>query len=85
MAKLTENSNAVYEYLKANGGKVSVNELATALDKTSRSVSANVNDLVKKGLAIRVKEDVEGEEKPVAYAVLAADHADAYEALPERK
>ena len=85
MAKLTENSNAVFEYLKANGGKVSIDELCTALDKTARSIGANVTDLKKKGLAEREYVEVEGAEKPVTYAVLTPDYAAAYEALPERK
>ena len=43
--KLTAKSNEVFEYIKANGGKVSIDELATALDRTTRSVNANVTDL----------------------------------------
>ena len=68
--KLTEKSNEVFEYVKANGGKVSIPELATALDRTERSVGANVTDLTKKKLAVREKVEVEGAEKPVTYVVL---------------
>ena len=68
--KLTEKSNEVFEYVKNNGGKVSVPELATALDRTERSVGANVTDLTKKGLAVREKVEVDGAEKPVTYVVL---------------
>lgn len=68
--KLTEKSNEVFEYVKANGGKVSIPELAQALDRTARSVGANVTDLTKKGLAEREKVEVEGEDKPVTYVVL---------------
>ena len=68
--KLTEKSNEVFEYVKANGGKVSIPELAQALDRTARSVGANVTDLTKKGLAEREKVAVEGEDKPVTYVVL---------------
>lgn len=68
--KLTEKSNEVFEYVKANGGRVSIPELAQALDRTPRSVGANVTDLTKKGLAEREKVEVEGEEKPVTYVVL---------------
>jgi DNA-binding MarR family transcriptional regulator len=68
--KLTEKSNEVFEYVKNNGGKVSISELAAALDRTERSVGANVTDLAKKGLAVREKVEVEGEEKPVTYVVL---------------
>lgn len=68
--KLTEKSNEVFEYVKNNGGKVSIPELAQALDRTERSVGANVTDLTKKGLAVRDKVEVEGADKPVTYVVL---------------
>ena len=68
--KLTEKSNEVFEYVKTNGGKVAIPELAQALDRTERSVGANVTDLTKKGLAEREKVEVEGGEKPVTYVVL---------------
>ena len=71
--KLTEKSNEVFEYVKANGAKVSIPELAQALDRTERSVGANVTDLIKKGLAVREKVEVEGAEKPVTYVVLTED------------
>lgn len=67
---LTSKSNEVFEYLKNNGGKVSIDELANATGRSARSVGANVLDLTKKGLVVREKEEVEGAEKPVAYAVL---------------
>ena len=50
--KLTEKSNEVFEYVKNNGGKVSIPELADALGRSERSVGANVTDLTKKGLAL---------------------------------
>lgn len=68
--QLTAKSNEVFEYLKNNGGKVSIEELANATGRSARSVGANVLDLTKKGLVVREKEEVEGAEKPVAYAVL---------------
>lgn len=70
--KLTEKSNEVYTYVKENGGKVSVDELCEALGRAPRSINANITDLCseKKGLAMRVKEEVEGAEKPVTYIVL---------------
>ena len=40
--KLTDKSSEIFEYVKANGGKVSIPELAQALDRTERSVGANV-------------------------------------------
>lgn len=68
--QLTAKSNEVFEYLKNNGGKVSIEELANATGRSARSIGANVLDLTKKGLVVREKEEVEGAEKPVAYAVL---------------
>lgn len=69
--KLTEKSMAVLDYVKANGGKVSIDELAAALDRTTRSVGANVTDLTKKELAVREKVAGEGEDaKDITYVVL---------------
>lgn len=68
--KLTEKSQIVFEYLKNNGGKVSIEELANATGRSARSIGANVLDLTNKGLVVREKEEVEGAEKPVAYAIL---------------
>lgn len=68
--KLTEKSTEVLDYAKANGGKVSIPELAEALGRGPRSVGANVTDLTKKGLAQREKVEVEGADKPVTYVVL---------------
>ena len=68
--KLTEKSMEVLNYIKTNGGKVSIAELAEALGRSERSVGANVTDLTKKELAAREKVEVEGMEKPVTYVVL---------------
>ena len=68
--KLTEKSQTIFEYLKANGGRVSIEELANATGRSARSVGANVLDLQKKKLVVRENEEVEGADKPVAYAVL---------------
>lgn len=65
--KLTEMSSAVFNYVKENGGRVSIEELCTALNRTARSVGANVTDLAKKELVVREKVTVEGQEKPVTY------------------
>lgn len=65
--KLTEMSNEVFNYVKENGGRVSIDELANAVGRTTRSVGANVTDLSKKGLVVRDKVTVEGAEKPVTY------------------
>ena len=71
--KLTEKSLEVFNYVKENGGRVSVEELATGLNRTPRSVNANVTDLCseKKGLAMREKVTPEGEAaKPITNVVL---------------
>ena len=58
--KLTEKSQTVFDYIKANGGKVTIDELCSALDKAPRSINANVTDLSKKGLVTREKVAGEG-------------------------
>lgn len=68
--KLTQMSQAVLDYVKENGGKVAISELAAALNRSERSVGANVTDLKKKELAVREKVAVDGEEKPITYVVL---------------
>jgi predicted transcriptional regulator len=69
--KLTEKSMEVYNYIKENGGRVSIEELAAGLNRTARSVNANVTDLAKKELASRDKVKGEGEDaKDITYVVL---------------
>ena len=69
--KLTEKSMEVYNYIKENGGRVSIDELAAGLNRTARSVNANVTDLTKKELAARDKVKGEGEDaKDITYVVL---------------
>ena len=68
--KLTQMSQAVLDYVKENGGKVAISELAAALNRSERSIGANVTDLKKKELAVREKVAVDGEEKPITYVVL---------------
>ena len=71
--KLTEKSLEVFNYVKDNGGRVSIEELAAGLNRTARSVNANVTDLCSemKGLAMREKVTPEGEDaKPINYVVL---------------
>lgn len=65
--KLTEMSSEVFNYVKENGGRVSIEELANAVGRSARSVGANVTDLSKKGLVVRDKVTVEGAEKAVTY------------------
>lgn len=71
--KLTEKSAEVFNYVKENGGRVSVEELVNATGRTSRSINANVNDLCseRKGLCMREKVKGEGEDaKDVTYVML---------------
>lgn len=67
--KLTKMSKEVFNYVKGNGGKVSIDELTNATGRNSRSVGANVTDLKKKGLADRVKEKG-ADDKEVTYVQL---------------
>lgn len=71
--KLTEKSSEVFNLVKANGGRMSVDALVEATGRTARSVNANITDLCseKKGLAIREKVAGEGEDaKDITYVVL---------------
>ena len=69
--KLTEKSMEVFNYVKENGGRVSINELVEATGRAARSINANVTDLCKKPLAVREKEAGEGEDaKEITYVVL---------------
>ncbi len=69
--KLTEKSQAVFDYVKTNGGKVAIEELVEALERPARSISATVNDLCKKGLTVReVIEPKSDDEKKITYVVL---------------
>ena len=74
--KLTEKSQSVLDYIKANGGKVTIDELCSALDRAPRSVNANVTDLSKKGLVTREKVAGDGEDaKDITYAVITPEGA----------
>lgn len=68
--KMTEKEVAVFNYVKANGGRVSIDEIAEALDRSPRSIGPNVNAFVSNDLAVREKVEVEGAEKPITYVVL---------------
>lgn len=69
--KLTEKSSEVFNYIKDNGGRVSIDELVEALGRAPRSINANVTDLKNKELVVREKEAGEGEDaKEITYAVL---------------
>ena len=56
--KLTAKSSEVFDYVKSNGGHVSIDEICNAIGRASRSVGANVTDLQKKGLVEREKVEV---------------------------
>lgn len=72
--KLTEKSNEVFQYVKTNGGRVSIDELVEATGRTARSINANVTDLVKKALCVREKVAGEGEDaKDITYVNLTED------------
>lgn len=68
--KMTEKEVAVFNYVKTNGGRVSIDEIAEALERSPRSIGPNINAFVSNDLAVREKVEVEGAEKPVTYVVL---------------
>ena len=70
MAKLTEKNFEVCNYVKENGGRVSMPELVDALGRNMRSISANVTSLVKHGLVTKEEVEVEDADKPIKYVVL---------------
>lgn len=79
---MTQNSATLLNYVQENGGKISIDELVTALGRDKRSINASVTDICyrdaegvkfkkeegKTGLATRVVEG-EGDDK-VTYVVL---------------
>jgi DNA-binding MarR family transcriptional regulator len=74
--KITEKSAEVFNYVKNNGGRVSVEEICEATGRAPRSINANVTDLAKKGLVIRDKVAGEGEDaKDITYVVLTDEGA----------
>ena len=68
--KMTEKEIAVFNYVKSNGGRVSIDEIAEALERSPRSIGPNINAFGSNDLAVREKVEVEGAEKPVTYVVL---------------
>ena len=68
--KMTEQAVAVFNYVKSNGGRVSIDEIAEALERSPRSIGPNINAFVSNDLAVREKVEVEGAEKPITYVVL---------------
>lgn len=74
--KLTEKSLNVFNYVKENGGRVSVEEICNALGLAARSINANVTDLQKKALVIREKVAGDGEDaKDITYVCLTDEGA----------
>jgi DNA-binding MarR family transcriptional regulator len=73
--KLTEKQAAVFTYIRDNGGRVSMDELCSALNTDAKHLNPVVTTLgVKgeraKGLVDYEKVEVEGAEKPVKYVFL---------------
>lgn len=73
--KLTEKQAAVFTYIRDNGGRVSMDELCSALSTDAKHLNPVVTTLgVKgeraKGLVDYEKVEVEGAEKPVKYVFL---------------
>jgi DNA-binding MarR family transcriptional regulator len=69
--KLTTMSSAVLNYVKENGGHITVDELCKALNRVPQSVNANITDLTKKGLVVREKiAPASEDEKGVTYVNL---------------
>ena len=74
--KLTEKSLSVFNYVKENGGRVTIEAICEGLDRLPKSINANVTDLAKKGLVIRDKVAGEGEDaKDITFVVLTDDGA----------
>ena len=72
--KLTDNQTKVWDYLKNNGGRVSMDELCEALG-TAKHLNPVITTLGckgerAKGLVDYEKIAVEGQEKPVKYVFL---------------
>ncbi len=68
--KLTEKTQEVFDYVKANGGRVAALDAVAGLGKEKLiQIQSCITSLTKKGLAEYVKVD-EGGEKPVAYIQL---------------
>lgn len=79
MAKLAEKSGKVLEYLQENdtGNGVTIAEIAAAMGLEEKNIRPVVTlslaakkDGSRGALALYEKREVEGEEKPVGYAVL---------------
>ncbi len=74
--KLTEKSLNVFNFVKENGGRVSIDAICEGLGLAARSINANVTDLSKKGLVIRDKVAGEGEDaKEITFVVLTDEGA----------
>lgn len=76
MAKMTENSRKVFDFLKANFGKeFTAQEIAGSLGVSIPTVTGSVTGLAKKGYAVRNPKMVaDGEkEKEVKFITLTAE------------
>lgn len=73
---LKEKTQAVLDYVKENGGRVTVAELATALGRTARSITPSVTLLASEKCGFVTKEVVvEGENKTVYVNITEAGKA----------
>ena len=79
--KLTENQANVINYLRENGGKVSVPELAAGLDKTEKQIGGVRLGLVKKEL-ITYEKVAGADGKDLAYFVI-TDKGANYESIED--
>ena len=75
MIKLTEKQTAVFNYLRDNGGRVTMDELCSALETDAKHLNPVITTLGckgerAKGLVDYEKIEVEGAEKPVKYVFL---------------
>ena len=74
--KLTEKSLNVFNFVKENGGRVTIDAICEGLGLAARSINANVTDLSRKDLVIRDKVAGEGEDaKEITYVVLTDEGA----------
>ena len=60
MAKMTENSRKVFDFLKENNKEFTAQEISAALGISVNAVTGSVNGMVKKGRAVRREETATG-------------------------
>lgn len=69
MAKLSENTKRIYDFVKENeSNNITANDIAEALDLTPRGVNGSITALQKKELMVRVPAEIaleDGTHKPI--------------------